>query len=59
MKVILVAVLVSAVISFATTLILTRRIAVNHFKVIDGYVKDMVEIAKNEIRLAYVNRDKH
>lgn len=59
MKVILVAVLASAVVSFATTLILTRRIAVNHFKVIDGYVKDMVEVAKEQIRKAYISQDKH
>lgn len=59
MKEILVAVLVSAVVSSAMTFILTKAIAAYHFKVIDGYVKEMVEIAKEQIRLAYVNRDRH
>lgn len=59
MKVILAAVLASAVVSFATTLILTRKIAADHFKVIDGYVKDMVEIAKEQIRKAYISQDRH
>ena len=59
MKEILVAVLVSAVVSSTMTLILTKAIAAHHFKVIDGYVKDMVEIAKEQIRIAYVNRDRH
>ena len=59
MKEILVAVLVSSLVSSVMTLILTRKIAAHHFKVIDGYVKDMVEIAKEQIRLAYVSRDRH
>lgn len=59
MKEILVAVLVSAMVSSTMTLILTKAIAAYHFKVIDGYVKDMVEIAKEQIRLAYVNQDRH
>ena len=59
MKEVLVAVLVSAVVSSAMTLILIKAIAANHFKVIDSYVKDMVEIAKEQIRLAYLSRDKH
>lgn len=59
MREILVAVLVSAVVSSAMTLILTRKIAAHHFKVIDGYVKDMVEIAKEQIRLAYLGQDRH
>lgn len=59
MREILVAVLVSAVVSSAMTLILTRKIAACHFKVIDGYVKEMVEIAKEQIRLAYLSRDRH
>ena len=58
MKEILVAVLISAVVSSTMTLILTKAIAAYHFKVIDGYVKDMVEIAKKEIRKAYISRDK-
>lgn len=58
MKGILVAVLVSAVVSSTMTLILTKAIADYHFKVIDGYVKDMVEIAKEQIRKSYVNRDR-
>lgn len=58
MKEILVAVLVSAVVSSTMTLILIKAIAANHFKVIDGYVKDMVEIAKEQIRLAYISRDR-
>lgn len=59
MKEMLVVVLVSATVSSAITLILTKAIAAYHFKVIDGYVKDMVEIAKEQIRKAYVNRDRH
>lgn len=59
MKEIVVAVLVSAAVSSTMTLILTKAIAAYHFKVIDGYVKDMVEIAKEQIRKAYVNRDRH
>lgn len=58
MKEILVAVLVSAVVSSTMTFILTKAIAAYHFKVIDGYVKDMVEIAKEQIRKAYINRGK-
>lgn len=58
MKEILVAVMVSAVVSSAMTLILIKAIAANHFKVIDSYVKDMVEIAKEQIRLAYIRQDR-
>ena len=58
MKEILLTVLVSSVVSSVMTLILARKIAAYHFKVIDGYVKDMVEIAKEQIRLAYVSRDR-
>lgn len=58
MKEILVTVLVSSVVSSVMTLILTKAIAAYHFKVIDGYVKDMVEIAKEQILKAYINRDK-
>ena len=59
MKEILVAVLVSAMISSTMTLILTKAIAAYHFKVIDSYVKDMIEVAKEQIRLAYINQDRH
>ena len=58
MKEILVAVVVSAVVSSTMTMILTKAIAAYHFKVIDGYVKDVVEMAKEQIRKAYVNRDR-
>ena len=59
MKEILVAVLISAVVSSVMTTILTKAIAAYHFKVIDSYVKDMIEVAKEQIRLAYVNQDRH
>lgn len=57
MKEILVAVLVSVVVSTTITLILTKEIAAYHFKVIDSYVKDMVDIAKEQIQKAFGNRD--
>ena len=59
MNVILVAVLTSALVSSIITLTLTKEIAAQHFKVIDGYVKEVVEIAKEQIKAAYVSRDRH
>ena len=55
MKYIILIILVSSI----TAAIVAKAIAVYHFKVIDSYVEDMVEIAKVEIDKAYTSRDTH
>lgn len=54
----IVTIIVSAVVSSAVTIVLTKKIAAHHFQVIDSYVKDVVEIAKKNIEAAYTNRGK-
>ena len=55
MKYVILAIVLSAI----SSAMVAKVIAAYHFKVIDSYVKDMIELAKEEIRKAYVSRDKH
>lgn len=48
-------VLISALVS----LIVSNLTAAHHFNVIDGYVRDMIELAKEEIKKAYFICSKH
>lgn len=45
----------SAVVSAIVSVTLT----ICHFKVLDSYVKEVVELAKKYMADAYTNRDKH
>lgn len=54
MKYIILCVLVSA----GTSALVAKAIAAYHFRVIDSYVNDIVEIAKKEIQKAYISQGK-
>lgn len=44
--------------SVVVSAIVAKAIAAYHFKVIDSYVKDMIDLAKKHIEEAYTNPDK-
>lgn len=46
------------VVSAIVSAVVAKAIAAYHFKVIDSYVKDLIETAKKEITQAYISRDK-
>lgn len=48
--------LVCVLIALAVSIVANRILAIYTFKVIDGYVKDLFEIAKESIRNAYTNK---
>ena len=55
MKIVLVCVLASAITSY----LVAKAIAAHHFKVIDSYVRDVIDLAKKQIDAAYINQGKH
>lgn len=48
----------TVLISVVVSAIVSKIVAAYQFEVIDGYVKDMIEMAKREIANAYFNRNK-
>ena len=45
----------SAIIAVVVSVVCNTILAVHTFNVIDGYVKELIEMAKNSIRDAYLN----
>lgn len=56
LKVVCCVIAVSTVVSIAISLIVGKMVAAHTFLVIDGYVKDIVDMAKKSIRDAYLNK---
>lgn len=50
---------VSIVASALISALVAKTIAAYHFRVIDSYVKDMIELTKSEIELAYASQGRH
>lgn len=48
-------VLLSAVVSIAAA----KAVAAYHFKVIDRYVREIIDLAKEEMEKVYVSQDTH
>lgn len=51
-------VLLSILISGITSVVVTKIEATRYFKVVDSYVKDLIELAKKHIKEAYASRGK-
>ena len=49
-------VVVSVLLSVAASVVVTKIIAAYHFRVIDSYLKDLIEEAKKQIRKAATSR---
>lgn len=49
-------ILTSAIVAIIVSAIYCKISAANTFSVIDGYVKDMIELAKKSIGDAYLNK---
>lgn len=56
LKVVICVITISTVVSIATSLIVGKMVAAHTFLVIDGYVKNIVDMTKKLIRDAYLNK---
>lgn len=52
-------VFISAAVSAVVSVIVTKIIAAHYFNVVDSYVKDLIELAKQYMEDAYISQGKH